>query len=158
MTYVSFVSRISDWFRDGQRPANLFAVALIIFAVGLWINSIWSAVTVSPFPNPERAVNFWDYWLYRYQALIASIIAIIGGSFALLGAYFQNRNARRQFEQEQRIIEVRQISDDVGALHHILASLLHLISQDRFVLQKLQDLIAKKRLVIYARDVSTLRT
>ena len=74
------------WFDHNQRPAALFTLVSLVFLLGLYAHEIFIALEALPLPTSDRAVGWWDYWLFRYQTLIAGILAIFGAAFAVYAA------------------------------------------------------------------------
>jgi hypothetical protein len=94
--------------RRGRKIA--LAIGAALFTLGLvclllqWAE--WSGV-----PNAEKPIGALDYWLNRYQALVAGILAILGAAFAVYAAKISISYDREKVEAEgerraQRAVEV----------------------------------------------------
>jgi hypothetical protein len=58
----------------------------LIFAGLLLLLGIWTFGWSMSAPESEKAVNWLDYWLNRYQTLITGLLAIAGAGFAIYSA------------------------------------------------------------------------
>lgn len=52
-----------------------------------------------PIPTSDRAIGWWDYWIFRYQTLIAGVLAIFGAGFTIYAAKMSIWYDKKKVEQ-----------------------------------------------------------
>lgn len=89
----------TKWRNFGRHLMSGTALALVL----LWIlaiialsNDLLKRVPALPMPPTEHAVNGIDYWLARYQTLLAGFLAVLTGLFAVWAAAMSIKYDRRK--------------------------------------------------------------
>lgn len=87
------------WLNQGKKPAMASVVALLVLVLGFYAYKLFISLNGLPPPTSEKAIGWWDYWLFRYQTIIAGVLAIVGAAFAIYAAKLSIWYDRKKVEQ-----------------------------------------------------------